>query len=421
MSEKLERKPQKWIKEGDEFYPINGNTVLHPTPGNGVFELFKNNKPDDQRLGLRYVGDKFEFPFKIYDLGVDDFLKQCYDTWYSEYYMKSGKNLAIVLNGIKGTGKTISMKLLANMMELPIVVVNSCIPGVQEFIQNLDFEAVICLDEAEKAFKTTDHVDGDRILLNLLDGVLNRSRKFYVLTTNRLTINENLLGRPGRIRYIRQFGNLTEKAVNQYLDDNLLVQEKREDILKTVDLLEISTIDILKALVDEVNIHGNISEESCLNVPRAKYVFKILKFGEMDKDEISELKDFLKTKPVNLSLQAWFKSEYSEEKPETEDKKECATVKGADSSPKKVKKDEDTYTVEDYINDEWDGYLTTVTSQFSTLWKGTQTNYGEILTDVDESGMFTLKTDNWYGGTECTCLLVEKKNNPSLYRGGLIL
>lgn len=29
MSEKLERKPQKWIKEGDEFYPINGNTVLH--------------------------------------------------------------------------------------------------------------------------------------------------------------------------------------------------------------------------------------------------------------------------------------------------------------------------------------------------------------------------------------------------------
>ena len=142
----------------------------------------------------------------------------------------------------------------------------------------------------------------------------------------------------------------------------------------------------------------------------------------MDKDEISELKDFLKTKPVNLSLQAWFKSEYNEEKPETEDKKECeGTVKGADSSPKKVKKDEDTYTVEDYINDEWDGYLTTVTSQFSTLWKGTQTNYGEVLTDVDESGMFTLKTDNWYGGTECTCLLVEKKNNPSLYRGGLIL
>ena len=110
------------------------------------------------------------------------------------------------------------------------------------------------IDEAEKTFRE----DSD-VLLKMIDGVYNETRKLYILTTNKLCIDENLLGRPGRIRYIKQFGNLTAKAVADYIKDNLFDQNKADQIMNVVDGLEISTIDILKSIVDEVNIHGEIS------------------------------------------------------------------------------------------------------------------------------------------------------------------
>lgn len=46
------------------------------------------------------------------------------------------------------------------------------------------------------------------------------------------------------------------KVVNEYLDDALQVPEARQDLLDFIDSLTISTIDILKTIVNEVNIHG---------------------------------------------------------------------------------------------------------------------------------------------------------------------
>ncbi len=60
-----------------------------------------------------------------------------------------------------------------------------------EFIQSLCFEAIILIDEAEKTFDEEEDV-----LLKMIDGVYNSKRKLYILTTNELNIDENLLGRP---------------------------------------------------------------------------------------------------------------------------------------------------------------------------------------------------------------------------------
>ena len=32
---------QKWVKENGVFYPIPGDTTLHITPGNGVFQIYE--------------------------------------------------------------------------------------------------------------------------------------------------------------------------------------------------------------------------------------------------------------------------------------------------------------------------------------------------------------------------------------------
>jgi hypothetical protein len=76
------------------------------------------------------------------------------------------------------------------------------------------------------------------------------------LTTNELNVNDNLLGRPSRIRYVKQFGNLDKATVEEYIDENLMDMSAKQDIVDFIDTLTISTIDILKSIVTEVNIHG---------------------------------------------------------------------------------------------------------------------------------------------------------------------
>lgn len=66
----------------------------------------------------------------------------------------------------------------------------------------------------------------------MIDGVYNSKRKLYILTTNELSVDENLLGRPGRIRYIKEFSNLSAKAVNDVIDDHLTNMSLKESILK---------------------------------------------------------------------------------------------------------------------------------------------------------------------------------------------
>ena len=138
-------------------------------------------------------------------------------TWSSELFINNNKNLGVIFNGLKGTGKTIAAKLLSNRMGLPVIVISNPIEGMLEFIQSLCFECIILIDEAEKTFK-----EEQEVLLKMIDGVYNNTRKLYLLTTNKLTVDENLLGRPGRIRYIKEFGNLSVKAINEVIDDNLL-------------------------------------------------------------------------------------------------------------------------------------------------------------------------------------------------------
>ena len=95
---------QKWIIDDGVFYPISGDTTLHLTPGPGVFQLFKNPKPQDGRIGLMKMGDKFEFDYKIYDLGSDGIMNKIEKTWNSDYYIKKNCNLGVIFNGLKGTG-----------------------------------------------------------------------------------------------------------------------------------------------------------------------------------------------------------------------------------------------------------------------------------------------------------------------------
>ena len=294
---------QKWINEGGVYYPIPGYATIYTSPGNGVFQIKVDNFQN--RLGLARIADSFEFDFKLYDLGCEDIFERVTKTWLSDTFSSGNKNLGVIFNGLKGTGKTIAAKLLSNRLGLPVVVVSKPVDGLLEFIQSLCFECIILIDEAEKTFD-----DDKEVLLKMIDGVYNNSRKLYLLTTNRLTVDENLIGRPGRIRYIKQFGNLTAKAVEDYIEDNLADKSMRQGILELVDSLLISTIDILKSIVDEVNIHGEIPDGKMLNIPKADYRFDVIKFQNLDCDLVEDVKAYIiKRLGKNDSVSGWLRKE----------------------------------------------------------------------------------------------------------------
>ena len=393
-SNDMELTRQKWVNEGGIYFPISGDTVLLKTPGKGVFNLVKSPNPMDARLGLQKIGDVFEFNFKIYELGCEEMLKTIKKTWESDVFVGGEKNLGIIFNGLRGTGKTLSAKLLCNALGLPVVIVQCPYEGLVNFLQSLCFECIVFIDEAEKTFKKGED---DDVLLRLIDGVYNQTRKLYILTTNQLTLNDNLLGRPGRIRYRFEFGNMQPKAVKDYIDDNLRPEyaDQRESILEQVDMLEISTIDILKALVDEVNIHGCLPERQCLNIPTAKHAFDILEFYYIsDLNKYIEIKAFIEERMKAdgaSTILEWI------QKPQKNNKKK---------------------TNEDLLDEKFESvYLTTIKSHAPVLWRETITSRGTIETEPNADGYFLMRGQ--YEDNVRLCLLLRKKNNPSLYRGML--
>ena len=381
---------QKWINDGGILYPIPGYASLLTSPGNGIFRIYEN--PQTKRLGLEKIDDTFRFDFKIYDLDCEEIMSKIIKTWSSDLFRESNKNLGVIFNGLKGTGKTIAAKLLCNRIGLPVIVISKPVDGMLEFIQSLHFESIILIDEAEKTFR-----EEQEVLLKMIDGVYNDMRKLYILTTNKLSIDENLLGRPGRIRYIKEFSNLSAKAVNDVIDDNLNDISLKDDVLKVVDSLEISTIDILKAIIDECNIMGSVPSDSTLNIPKAKYKIQIISFDNLELKFHRELQDYIINHlAADESVINWLQK-----------------VIGTDGKDKKFKKNLD------IIEEMYDCRVCIEWRPTSTLgvYIGKHLGCGTVNSEPDRYGFFTREAD-WDNSTELCCLCNDI-HIPSLYRGNL--
>lgn len=380
---------QKWINSNGILYPIPGHATLLPAPGNGVFRIHEDFQT--KRLGLEKIDETFTFNFKIYDLECEQIMQRIIKTWSSELFINNNKNLGVIFNGLKGTGKTIAAKLLSNRMGLPVIVISNPIEGILEFIQSLCFECIILIDEAEKTFK-----EEQEILLKMIDGVYNNTRKLYLLTTNKLTVDENLLGRPGRIRYIKEFGNLSVKAINEVIDDNLLDPTLKVDILKLVDTLEISTIDILRAIIDECNIMGKVPSDKELNIPKALFKLEIIEFYGLEQSYHQEVRNLIKSQlNTNETVKEWLMR---------------ATNRQDEIKEKNLNKN--------MLEDKYDCQIefVTISSASPIPYIGLQLNHGTVTSNPDALGFFTIEHERHCDVTELYCF-IGNVYTPSLYRG----
>lgn len=263
-----------FMQQGNVYTLTEGSFQIHPQLGKGIYNLCISR---EKGLYLEKIAEEFGFNFKLY--GVDNTLvKHVLDTYHNS---ESKSNIGVLLNGSKGTGKTVTAKLMANQLGLPVITISANYPGLNDFIAKMNQDCVFFFDEFEKNFRQRDdegNSEAGQDLLSIMDGVYNCAghSHIFLLTTNQLSINDNLISRPSRIRYIKSFGSVIDhKILEEYINDNLKYTEYKDELLEFIDSLEIATIDIVKSLVDEINIHKCSIEEfkPFFNVKESEYSY----------------------------------------------------------------------------------------------------------------------------------------------------
>lgn len=232
-----------WSVSGNKFSPSEVSHQQKELPS-GVYRVDLYEPTNS--IFLSRTDEEFKMPAKVY--GDDKlFVDRCIKT-----YGSTTGNLGILFNGTKGTGKTLAAQMISNRLGLPVLVVRKAYEGIPSFINNIQQDVVVFVDEYEKIYNNYDHT-----ILTLMDGVLSTvHRRVFLLTTNDAYVNENMLQRPSRIRYVRSYGDLSREAISEIVDDLLIHDHLKEDTVEYLSTLERITMDIVKVMVDEVNIHG---------------------------------------------------------------------------------------------------------------------------------------------------------------------
>lgn len=211
----------------------------------------------------------FKIPNKVYgEFDTDRYINS---------FNHSEKNMGILFNGLKGSGKTLESKLLCQKIGLPILVINSYIKGVdlQNFINSMEQEVVLLIDEFEKLYD----LEKQEELLPLLDGVFN-TKCLFLLICNDLTISKFILNRTGRIRYLKRFGGVSEALAEEIIRDRLINQERASQVMNLILLMSTVSVDNLLSLIDEMNIYDETALESVrkLNIHVEHTEFDVILF-----------------------------------------------------------------------------------------------------------------------------------------------
>lgn len=230
-----------WVQSANQF-TLRETSTQKPQLPIGVYkfqiDMFENPF-------LSRVQDEFYFPYKIY--GVEtEFIDRVIKSWNN-----TTGNFGVILNGLKGTGKTVTAELIANQLNLPVIIVPFHHKSLISFLNEIQQDVVIFIDEFEKIY------DGwENSLLTIMDGALKtKHRLFFLLTTNELRVDKNLLQRPSRIRYVKTFSDLTLSVIMEVVNDKLVHKELYDCTVKFISELPIITMDLIKSVVEEVNIH----------------------------------------------------------------------------------------------------------------------------------------------------------------------
>lgn len=211
----------------------------------------------------RIKEDSIKIPPKVYS-NDKLFLEHVVRTWKN-----SNESLGILLTGKKGLGKSFTANLLCALLpELPVIKITREIgkgEGLIEFLNEIEQEHIVYIDEFEKIFTEKDASDDGRlnqkVFLSFLDGGNTVDvKRLFIITTND-SVNDYFINRPTRLRYVREYDGLDIDVIREVVNDRLNNKEFLPDLLEYIDQDSVN-IDILVKVIDEINLH---------NIPYSKF------------------------------------------------------------------------------------------------------------------------------------------------------
>lgn len=139
-----------------------------------------------------------------------------------EGFKRAEGNFGVLLEGQKGTGKTLTARAVAELAKedgVPVIIVSKNMPGLVDEIAQMDTPAMFLFDEFEKVFPKSSEDNPQDEFLPLLDGIYNH-KHLYVLTVNESNrLSPYLLGRPGRIHYAFKYEETPYQDIVEYVED----------------------------------------------------------------------------------------------------------------------------------------------------------------------------------------------------------
>jgi SpoVK/Ycf46/Vps4 family AAA+-type ATPase len=248
----------------NEFIKIGENIVAKPKgadydliPGK-VYNLSWNRWEDSP---IFKENGELNLPKKVYSTKTDDIFKKRIIT----YFNKANTNTTgVMLAGVKGTGKTVMMKLLAKESGLPIIVVNPDYPEGKliKFFKSFTTPVCVLFDEVEKNFKT-------EYMLDFLDGVEKTTQKLVIMTCNDLSqVSQYMQDRCSRIRYLRRYSPDENAAFLPMLADDFGIKNKEEVVKFCKENIKLLSMDNIISFMSEVKMleDEDISLQEIINI-----------------------------------------------------------------------------------------------------------------------------------------------------------
>jgi hypothetical protein len=182
------------------------------------------------------------------------------------------KNMGVLLSGDRGLGKTLTTRLIIEQLinEKTIIVVSEYTSDLSDFLTNIK-NCVILMDEFEKFMggkingEDEDSQTKQETILSILDGNTGCTGNLFLLTVNdTYKLDDNLISRPGRIRYHYKYISETAAVVRNYCEDNLIRKELTEDVVKALGAAKYVSMDIISSFVDELNHFPNSTPDQVM-------------------------------------------------------------------------------------------------------------------------------------------------------------